>query len=333
MISIDRVKKLLQAYRDFDDTAFLRAAEAIIEESVASNRMSEAKELKRALGEGHRPVSFKTQQMNLLPSATRSDAKLFTLVESAVDERQIVLSKETREKIDRVVQEHKNKEILHRHGLRAKSKLLFWGPPGCGKTLTSMFLGNALGLPVAVVQLSALISSNLGDTGNHVRKVFDYANNNPVVLLLDEFDAIGKSRDDRQDVGEVRRVVNSILQAFDSFSSDRSIIVAASNYQDVLDEALWRRFDDIVSFPKPSKVEVEILLKKLTAEISIQGSLSAIALQMKSLSFAEIERVIHESIKSVVMKQQDEISADEIRTHLRLYTGDVNRAKKSKTRK
>ena len=333
MISVDRVKKLLQAYRDFDDTAFLRAAEAIIEESIASNKMSEAKELKKALGEGHRPVGFKTQQMSILPGSIRSDSKLFSLQESNVDSQQVVFSKETQEKIDRVIQEHKNKTLLHKHGLKAKSKLLFWGPPGCGKTLTSMYLGHSLGLPVAVIQLSSVISSYLGDTANHIRKVFEYANTNPVVLLLDEFDALGKSRDDRQDVGEARRVVNSILQSFDSFSSDRSLIIAASNYQDVLDEALWRRFDDIVAFPKPSKDEIEIFLKRLTSDISFQGSLSTISSEMKSLSFAEIERVVKEAIKSALMKGEERVSLADLKMHLRGYHSDVHRAKKPKPRK
>lgn len=333
MISVDRVKKLLQAYRDFDDTAFLRAAEAIIEESVAANKMSEAKELKKALGEGHRPVGFKTHQMSILPGSIRSDSKLFSLQESNVDRGQVVFSKETQEKIDRVIQEHKNKALLHKHGLKAKSKLLFWGPPGCGKTLTSMYLGHSLGLPVAVIQLSSIISSYLGDTANHIRKVFEYANSNPVVLLLDEFDALGKSRDDKQDVGEARRVVNSILQSFDLFSSDRSLIIAASNYQDVLDEALWRRFDDIVAFPKPSKDEIEIFLKRLTSDISFQGTLSTISSEMKSLSFAEIERVVKEAIKSALMKSEERVSLADLKMHLRDYHSDIHRAKKPKPRK
>lgn len=333
MISVDRVKKLLQAYRDFDDSAFLRAAEAIIEESVASNKMGEAKELKKALGEGHRPVNFKSHQMNMLPGSSRSDSKLFTLRESDVDNSQIVLSRETQEKIDRVIQEHKNKVLLHKHGLKAKSKLLFWGPPGCGKTLTSMYLGHALGMPVAVVQLSSVISSYLGDTANHIRKVFEYANSTPVVLLLDEFDALGKSRDDKQDVGEARRVVNSILQAFDSFASDRSLIIAASNYQDVLDEALWRRFDDIVAFSKPSKDEIQTFLNRLTSDIALQGSLSTVSMEMKNLSFAEIERIVKEAIKSALMKGEERVTLAELRGQLRGYNLDVTRAKKPKSRK
>ena len=333
MISVDRVKKLLQAYRDFDDTAFLRAAEAIIEETLASNKMSEAKELKKALGEGHRPVGFKAQNMSVLPGAIRSDLKLFSLLESDVDSQQVVFSEETQEKIDRVIQEHKSKDLLHKHGLKAKSMLLFWGPPGCGKTLTSMYLGHSLGLPVAVIQLSSVISSYLGDTANHIKKVFEYANANPVVLLLDEFDALGKSRDDRQDVGEARRVVNTILQSFDSFSSDRSLIIAASNYQDVLDEALWRRFDDIVAFPKPSKDEIEVFLKRLTSDISFQGSLITIATEMKNLSFAEIERIVKEAIKSAVMRGEEHLSLADMRAHLRSYQTDVQRAKKTKPRR
>jgi SpoVK/Ycf46/Vps4 family AAA+-type ATPase len=329
MANTEKVKKLLQAFRDFDDAAFLRAAEAIIEESVASNRMSEAKELKRALGEGHKAIgpSFSPQRMNTLPSANRSDSKLLELKESEIHAHQIVLAALSNEKISRVIQEHKNKDVLHKHGLRAKSKLLFWGPPGCGKTMTSMFLAHELGMPIAILQISSLISSYLGDTANHIQKIFDYANNQPVVLLLDEFDAIGKSRTDIQDVGEIRRVVNSILQAFDTFASDKSVIVAASNHQDILDEALWRRFDDIISFPKPSKDEREVFLKRLMSGIHFDGSLGKASLEMKNLSYAEIEKIVKETLKSKLMSNSKRVTYEDLHLQINQYQSDISQAR------
>lgn len=335
MIDVGKVKRLLQAYRDYDDIAFFKAAESIIEESIASNRISEARELKKALGTSKkRPDTppFVLQQMNMVPSS-RGDLKLLDLKESDIHAHQLVLGQEANAKITRVIQEHKSKDILHKHGLKAKSKLLFWGPPGCGKTLTSMFLAHELGIPIATVQISGLISSYMGDTSNHIQKVFDYATQNPVILLLDEFDSIGKSRTDAHDVGEIRRVVNSLLQAFDSFSSDKSIVIAASNHQDILDEALWRRFDDIVSFPKPSKQERENFLKKMMSGIKFEGSINKSALEMSNLSYAEIEKVIKETLKSKLMSNSNVITYTDLHNQLLQYKSDLNKARNTSQNK
>ena len=332
MTELDKLKRLFQAYRDFDDSAFLRTANSIISENLASNRMSEAKELKKALGEGHKSLSPRTPSdphLNVLPSASRHDGKLLVLKESHILPENVVFSSETKHKISRFLEEQKNKASLQRHGLRAKNKLLFWGPPGCGKTHTSFLIAHELGLPIAVVQISSLISSYLGDTATHIKKIFDYIELNPVVLLLDEFDAVGKTRDDRQDVGELKRVVNSILQAFDNFNSDRSIIIAASNHQDILDHALWRRFDDIVSFPRPSSSEICSYLKLLLRDIPIRGSISQLATAMKSLSFAEIERVSKEALKTSIISGRKDLTPKDIRSHLEQYKNDVKMARQT----
>jgi AAA+ superfamily predicted ATPase len=134
-------------------------------------------------------------------------------------------------------------------------------------------LAHELGLPVGVVRLNAVISSFLGDTASHLHRVFNLANTTPMVLLLDEVDAVGKNRDDPNDVGELKRVVNSLLQAMDTFDSSKSIIIAASNHQYLLDPALWRRFDALIEFPLPGKTEREIYLQRLLNGVEFDGSL------------------------------------------------------------
>ncbi len=333
MISADKVKRLFLAYRDYDDLAFLRTAQSIIEESLATNQISEAKELKKALGDGPRPLTSKsTDQLSLIPNSSRGDGKLLALQESEIGPSQIVFTTEAKEKINRIIEEHKNNQMLHAHGLKAKSKLLFWGPPGCGKTFTSLYLAHELGLPIAVVQISSLISSYFGDTATHIKKIFDYVNSRPVILLLDEFDAIGKTRSDNQDVGEIRRTVNSLLQALDTITSDRSIIIAASNYQNILDEALWRRFDDIIEFPKPSKTDRQSFLKLLLRDIEFSGSLTEASAQTKDLSFAEIQKVIVETVKTALICGNSKVTASSFHEHLLKYQKDIKQARKSNSR-
>ncbi|HEX8116490.1 MAG TPA: ATP-binding protein, partial [Pyrinomonadaceae bacterium] len=247
--------KLLEAYRDSDDPGFRRAAEAIIADELTANHQGFAKELKKALGNGHAGKLARTNNLVALPKDRRDGEELVTLQKSAVDSTKIVFTEETGAKIARTLEEHRKRARLASYGYQPKTKLLFWGAPGCGKTFTAFYLGHELGLPVGVVRLNALVSSFLGDTASHLQKIFDFAASTPMVLLFDEVDAIGKDRDDRNDVGELKRVVNSLLQALDTFTPGDSVVIAASNHQYLLDEALWRRFDDIVNFPLPGAAE------------------------------------------------------------------------------
>ena len=256
------LKLLFEAFRERNDTAFFKAAEAIIADELAANHHTMATDLRKALG----PQNSSPPRSNglvALPKDRRDGADLITLKESSVDKAQIILTKATEVKIDRVLAEHSNRHRLARYGYQPKSKLLFWGPPGCGKTLAARYLAHELSLPVGLLRLSTVISSFLGDTASHLQRVFDFANKTPMVLLIDEADAVSKNRDDRNDVGELKRIVNSLLQAMDTFQSDRSILIAATNHQHMLDPAIWRRFDDIIAFPLPSPADLNVFLKRL----------------------------------------------------------------------
>ena len=129
--------------------------------------------------------------------------------------------------------------------------LLLYGPPGCGKTSIAYYLAHRLGLPLVTARLDALISSLLGNTAKNLRRVFDFANRQPCVLFLDEFDAIAKARDDQHELGELKRVVNSLLQNMDTYCQ-HGVLIAATNHQELLDDAIWRRFQTVIEVPKPA---------------------------------------------------------------------------------
>ena len=317
--SDEQIKRLFQAFREGNDAAFYKTAEALIARELAANHHSLARDLKKALGSNREVNNKSSNQLKLFPKDYQNGLELIQVEESSVDETKIILSKETQAKIERVIDEHRKVRQLAKYGYLPKKKLLFWGPPGCGKTFTAKYLAYELGLPLGIVQLSATISSFLGDTASHLQRVFNLAHNTPMVLLLDEVDAVGKNRDDPNDVGELKRVVNSLLQAMDGFRSQESIVIAASNHQYLLDPALWRRFDDIIQFPLPKKSEREVYLKILLNGISFNGSVEYLARNMSSFSYADIQRITVEGIKTAILQGRENIHSKDITEQIKAY--------------
>ncbi|MBK9617764.1 MAG: AAA family ATPase [Candidatus Obscuribacter sp.] len=306
MATGEQVKKLLAAHRDHDDATFFRVAQSIIADETAANHHILARELKKALGD-----QKKSGDLVVLPTG-KDRVSLLNVRRSEISRDRLVLTSRTSKKIERVLLEHKSVLRLAKHGYQPKRKLLFWGPPGCGKTLTAHFLAHELGLEIGTVRLSSLISSYLGDTATHLESVFEIANKSPMVLLIDEVDAVGKTRDDPNDVGELKRVVNTLLQAMDNFVGNQSILIAATNHEYVLDAALWRRFDDAIEFPLPEEVEIYADLKRLLSGIEFEASLKSIVPMLISLSFAEIERITTEAVKTMILEHRDFLTYEDI---------------------
>lgn len=320
MVAGEQLKKLFHAFNDQNEAAFYQAAEAIIAEELAANHHSLAKELKKALVRRENPKNGSlNNRLTILPKDRRNGEELVVLQTSSVDQTKIVLCPETKAKIDRILDEHRKRTQLAKYGYAPKTKLLFWGPPGCGKTFAAHFLAYELGLPIGVLRLNATISSFLGETAFHLQRIFNLANVQPMVLLLDEVDAIGKNRDDRNEVGELKRVVNSLLQAMDTFHSTQSLVIAASNHQYLLDPALWRRFDDLIHFPFPDEQERERYLRILANGVHFEGSPANLANAMNSLSFADIERVTVEAIKTMILEGRNQLRSEDISLHLKAY--------------
>lgn len=330
LISSEKLRSLFEAHRDRDDAAFHRTADSIISEQLAANHHARATELKRALSGGVAAANGKrnTQDLQPIPRDRRQNEDLLWLQESQVTADRVTLSLATEKRVARVLDEHRKRLRLHQFGYRPKSKLLFWGPPGTGKTLTAFMLANELGLPIGVIRLSAVISSYLGDTASHLQRLFSKAGSTPMVLLLDEADALGKSRDDPNDIGELKRVVNSLLQSMDDFRSTDSILVAASNHQHLLDSALWRRFDDIVAFPLPGALERKRFLSFLLNGVRVTGSSASLVKRTASLSYAEIERVAIDAVKSMILSERQSLSVQDIDEELAAWQAATRGARR-----
>ena len=331
MIEVERLLMLFRAFRERDDTAFYRAAESLIGEELTANHHGLARELQEALGRSKpsRNATGSGNGLTALPKDRRSGEQLVTVQERPVDTSRLILTPGTEQQIRRVIQERQNRLKLARCGYHPKSKLLFWGPPGCGKTLTAHYLGEQFNLPVGLVRLSALISSFLGDTASHLQRVFELAKASPMVLLLDEIDAVGKNRDDPNDVGELKRVVNGFLQAMDSFFSTESIVIGASNHQYLLDPAVWRRFDDIILFPMPGPKDRFQFVKRLLNGVSYEGEMDSVAKKLAGLSFANIERVLVEAVKTQILQDRTNLTPSDVTTQLTSFKQTLSMARRS----
>ena len=191
---------------------------------------------------------------------------------------------------------------LLKHGLLPTKSMLFTGPPGVGKTMAAKWVASKLGKPLLILDLAAVMSSFLGRTGNNIRHVLDYAKNTECVLLLDELDAIAKRRDDSSEIGELKRLVTVLLQEIDDWPSS-GLLIAATNHPDLLDPAIWRRFEVVLTFKNPTKKQIEELVSNLLAgEVKSPEMWGAIlASTFIGKSFSDIERIITFARKSAAI--------------------------------
>lgn len=201
-----------------------------------------------------------------------------------------VLAPTVKAQVEQLRDEHQNLERLAKSGLTPSRTGLFTGPPGVGKTLAARWLADELKRPLMILDLSSVMSSYLGRTGSNIRRVLDYAKSGPSVLLLDELDTVAKRRDDAAEVGELKRLVTVLLQEIDDWPST-SLLLAATNHADLLDPAVWRRFDLVVDFPLPGPVELEQALAQFCGSVS-QEIVQFLVRCLAGASFADAERMV-----------------------------------------
>ncbi|MBO3272974.1 AAA family ATPase [Hymenobacter defluvii] len=184
------------------------------------------------------------------------------IMPAATDEVQFIFSDTMRSKLDAFIGRLQFRNQLHAAGVDLAASLLLYGPPGCGKTSLAYYISQQTKLPLVVARLDSIVSSLLGNTSKNIRRVFEFASRQPCILFLDEFDAIAKARDDQHELGELKRVVNSLLQNIDEFiqANQSNILIAATNHQELLDRAIWRRFNSIIEVAKPGSQEIKALL-------------------------------------------------------------------------
>jgi SpoVK/Ycf46/Vps4 family AAA+-type ATPase len=318
MASATQIKSLLQSHGNRDDERFYAIALQVAAAEARQGHERLAKEIRDLVEQARRKAAGAREKSTVLSlSAPQGEvADLLESVPSDLKVRDLILEPTLRERIDRILKEQQNLSRLKENGLRPRQRLLFTGPPGCGKTMTASALASELGLALFVVRLDSLISRFLGDSLSKLRLIFDAAERTRAVYLFDEFDSIGCSRDASGEVAEMRRVLNSFLVFIERMRSN-SLIIAATNHGDRLDRALFRRFDDLIEFGLPQEEQILKTINTLLTGVQV-GKLSwkRLLSAAQGLSYSEITRACEESIKLKLIENRKAVTTEMLLTAL-----------------
>ena len=250
------------------------------------------------------------------PVDTESRMDIVEITMPQIARNQIVLSKYVNEELFSFVECYKNRDSLLKAGLESSNSLLLYGPPGCGKTTVAQYISTMTGLPLVTARLDGLISSLLGSTAKNIRKIFDYATKRECILFLDEFDVIAKLRDDKNELGELKRVVNSLIQNIDGLNND-SILIAATNHHELLDPAIWRRFSKVIMLDKPQEDDIGRLINIFLGNYpnSILGNekkIEQLENAFKGVSHSDIKTVISNAIRENIIRKKNTLCYVEV---------------------
>ncbi|WP_425425198.1 AAA family ATPase [Xenophilus azovorans] len=310
MASADQLKALVKSHINRDDGQFYSVAMQVAAHEAKVGHGKLAEEL-RDMIDAAKARGLTSETGKLVPLA-KPRGELANLLHVSYPKSRLadmVLDPGVVEQIQRVLKEQRLNTRIREHGLSPRRKLLLVGPPGTGKTMTASVLAGELGVPLFLVRLDALITKFMGETAAKLRQVFDAVNDVRGVYFFDEFDAIGSQRGLAHDVGEIRRVLNSFLQMIEHDQS-HSLIVAATNHPEILDYALFRRFDDVLEYHLPTAQQAGELIRSRLARFAPKPlALKALAAKAKDLSYAEIRRAVDEAIKEAVMHEGERVSA------------------------
>lgn len=297
------LRQLIKSGIEGNVEAFRTASEEVIKEERQKQHHLLANDLERLLY-GRPRESSQPQIRAPIPVDRERNLPLLDIREPVRRIEDVVLGGETQAAVEEVLQEHHHRERLGGYGLRPADRLLFYGPPGCGKTLTAEVIASELGLPLAIVRVDAVVSSYLGETAANLRKVFEFAAANAAVVLFDEFDALAKERADESEHGELRRVVNAVLQMMDAYLG-RSVLIAATNHEAILDLAIWRRFEEVLIFDPPNVLQLKKLLALKLRGVRRQFEINDVTILFKGMAHADVERVLRRGIKDMVLAGEE----------------------------
>jgi SpoVK/Ycf46/Vps4 family AAA+-type ATPase len=308
----DIFKVLLQSHADGDETSFRKAALQLAAAESSAGHIRIADDIRAIIAK--LPATGARKPASVVDIATPR-GELADILQGGHREerlRDIVLRNEVRDLLLRVIAESRARGRLERFGVSPRRRLLFHGAPGCGKTLAAAVLAGEMGLPLMTVRFDALFSRFLGATAVQLRAIFSEMPRRPGVYLFDEFDSVAKARGDSQDVGEMNRVVTAFLQLVDADVSG-SILVAATNHVELLDRAVFRRFDVIVPFEKPTREQLANLLELRLGNVGLtEAQAGKFAPQFEGWSFADVARACDDAVRTIALDDREELIESDI---------------------
>ena len=310
----EQLKALVKSYIDGDKERFFALALQVAAHEARRGHGKLAQEIRdlidRARAVATHPERSKTPVPIVHPRGELAD--LFSASYPKLRVSDMVLDELTTARLTRIVREQHARHKLQEFGLEPRRKLLLIGPPGTGKTMTAGVLAGELHLPLFVIRLDSLITKFMGETAAKLRLVFDAMSSSRGVYLFDEFDSIGAQRALPNEVGEIRRVLNSFLQFIEHDASD-SLILAATNHPDMLDRALFRRFDDVIQYHLPDTPAVmQALQAKLAGFAKAEIAWQHVAEKATGRSYADITRACEDAAKAMVLNDRRAITAEDL---------------------
>ncbi|MEA5097110.1 MAG: AAA family ATPase [Burkholderiaceae bacterium] len=323
MANGDQIKAMLRAYKLADESQLLTIALQIAarEAKAGHNRLAEeirelVDQLKAKSGHiapyrGPTPIAQPKGELADLISASYPNISL--------DE--LILCPETLQRLNRVISEQRQSSRIQEYGLSPRRKLLLVGPPGTGKTMTAKVLATELSLPLFSLKLESLFTRYMGEAATKLKLIFENIQQVRGVYLFDEFDAIGQKRATANDIGEIRRILNSFLQLIEQDTSG-SVITAATNHPELLDAALFRRFDDVLKFELPDRNVLTDILKRRLRKFSSTADYEELAVVSDGLSHADIQRACDDAIKDMIISGKNSLSTDDILHSIRERLND-----------
>ena len=314
MASAEQLKALLKSHLEGDDDRFFSVAMQVAAHEAKLGHGKLAQELRAMIDD----AKSRRGATSPVPIG-RPRGELANLLEDSYPKARLaemILGKELSQQIERVIREQRHAGRILEHGLAPRRKLLLVGPPGTGKTMTASVLAGELGLPLLQVRLDGLITKFMGETAAKLRQVFDATGRTRGVYFFDEFDAIGSQRGLANDVGEIRRVLNSFLQMIEQDRS-HSLVIAATNHPDLLDPALFRRFDDVLHYDLPDRSQIAQLLRARLSESTLKRvRWTSLAETAAGLNYAEVTRAANEVLKDALIHRRSRVGEADIRIML-----------------
>ncbi len=318
MATAEQLKALLRSYAEGDDEHFLAISMQVASHAARKGQGKLAQELRELIDQAKlRQATSRVVGPVPIARATGELAGLLSASFPGVRLPDMVLSEATKDQLNQIVLEYRQQHKLRAHSLSARRKFLLVGPPGAGKTMTASALAGELNIPLLGVQLHAVITKFMGETAAKLHLIFEAMQRTRGVYLFDEFDAIGSSRDTTNDVGEIRRVLNSFLQFLEQDDSD-SIIIAATNHVGKLDSALFRRFDDVVRYELPTPPLAKQLIQNRLSVFGVDGvSWDEVLNAATGLSYAELSRACDDAARRAILDDHKQIRTEDLLSALR----------------
>ncbi|VFJ14052.1 conserved protein of unknown function [Candidatus Nitrosocosmicus franklandus] len=248
-----------------------------------------------------------------IPYDTEKGLPLVHVEQNYFNFNDLVASDYVKEKLRNILVENKSVDLLSTYGLKPKQKILLCGPPGTGKTLSSRILSSVLGYPFVYVRFDSVLSSFLGETAKNIRRIFDFIEKENYVVLFDEFDIVAKNRDDKYEHGEIKRVVNNLIQMMDEYEG-RSLLIAATNHHKLLDNAVWRRFDEIIYFGLPNAESRALLFHKYLAVVKRDDDYDYLSYvsSTKGFSAFDIVQICQSALKRTILSHRNVVTNADI---------------------